>query len=1169
MKKQYLVFFLLLFTRVVLAQENITVESNSIIKNVSNHPVGINVDYLMDDDSYLQPATSTTSALQQMGVSFLRFPGGEKSDNYIWGQYPYTTANPTLALTGGCHWPNEDPRFVLDDHKSLRATTLDFDEFMDMVHATGTQPLIVVNGDGHRNTGGTCGGVPSRDSLIMVARQWVRYANVTHHYGIKYWMIGNESYHSAAYNGAVTANDYLTDLLLFATAMKEEDPTIKIVANGSADSWWKTILSNPTAAGLIDYLGVSNYPIYNWSTGYDYYRTSTPNFVQDVKTASAAIDKYVVNATDRARIKVIATEFNTIDWSDTGWLNQNDVGHGLVAFDMLGQLLKQPKLDLAFFWNTRYVDNKEIPNNVFDALSSTGSLQANGQALSLWGKYLLSNLVSVNSTSNIVSYASKNGSELNVFLLNKDTAPHSVNLKLNDFNSTGKADVYTYQGTSTADTAPTLLHADSVAAIPGDASQYLIEAGPASITVLRFSKTTETPAQQVTSLTLINADNDQSLLTLTDSTVLNLAELPTRNFNIRANTNPTKVGSVTFDLSGTQTRGVTESMAPYALYGDDTKGDYFEWTPELGSYTLKATPYSASSGTGTAGAALTVNFTVTDQAPENNDTNSLITNIAASTGKRYTLAEMAVGVPMYTDRSYQITSVPGSLSGATLLQTANGDKWNADASLLSFDVSKDALVYVAYDPRATVLPAWLANWEKLSDQIGVNDSKISSMTVYVKRFPAGNVLVGGNQASPADGAENNYFILAKVAPISEALVTNLAATTSKAYTLASLQVGEKMYTDRTYQITLVPAPLEGASLIRTANDDKWSTSTALLSFELTKPATVYVAYDPRASALPSWLSGWTKLSEKIGVNDSKISAVNLYSKSFPAGVVTLGGNKASPAAGTENNYFVVVSQTALAATPVTPFVTNVVASSGKHYHLATLAVDTLLYTDRSYQITSVPTALQGASLIQPANDDKRDTSSVVLSFTVTQAATVYVAYDPRGTARPAWLADWEKQSIMLGVDDSNISSMELYRKSFAAGDVKLGGNMASPALGAQTNYLTIVMPSATATSLAASQQIASTLASEEQQPVLTVYPNPNTGSHIKVELQHFGQKEKVKITMQEVVSGQQVLSKEVYTTETGAMSFALPAEHNLKPGVYLIRAVAASGQAYARLLIIQ
>jgi N-acetylneuraminic acid mutarotase len=124
---------------------------------------------------------------------------------------------------------------------------------------------------------------------------------------------------------------------------------------------------------------------------------------------------------------------------------------------------------------------------------------------------------------------------------------------------------------------------------------------------------TTTTGTTVTSFTLINASTDTDIKTLNNNDVLNLATLPTRNLTIRANTSPATVGSVVFNLSGSQTKNQTESSLPYALFGDD-KGDYNGWTPPVGSFTLKGTPYSASGGAGIAGRALTVSFSVTDQA---------------------------------------------------------------------------------------------------------------------------------------------------------------------------------------------------------------------------------------------------------------------------------------------------------------------------------------------------------------------------------------------------------------------------------------------------------------------------------------------------------------------------------------------------------------------------
>jgi uncharacterized protein YaiE (UPF0345 family) len=124
------------------------------------------------------------------------------------------------------------------------------------------------------------------------------------------------------------------------------------------------------------------------------------------------------------------------------------------------------------------------------------------------------------------------------------------------------------------------------------------------------------PAEAITGFTLVNADNETVIQPLASGATLNLATLPTKNLNIVAITSPAIVGSVVFNLSGVLHAKRTESGAPYTLFGD-ANGNYAAWTPAVGSYTLKATPHSGSNGSGMAGTALTISFTVINQATSN------------------------------------------------------------------------------------------------------------------------------------------------------------------------------------------------------------------------------------------------------------------------------------------------------------------------------------------------------------------------------------------------------------------------------------------------------------------------------------------------------------------------------------------------------------------------
>jgi hypothetical protein len=131
-------------------------------------------------------------------------------------------------------------------------------------------------------------------------------------------------------------------------------------------------------------------------------------------------------------------------------------------------------------------------------------------------------------------------------------------------------------------------------------------------------KGTVTTEQMVTGLVLVDAKTDQDVGPLRDGTVIDLGSTPM--FNIRVETVPGTVGSVGFavtDADGTPVHfrldgQPRENFPPYAVGGDWPVGDYLPMTLGPGSYTLKVTPYSGGSLTGTTGPAFTVTFTVAE-----------------------------------------------------------------------------------------------------------------------------------------------------------------------------------------------------------------------------------------------------------------------------------------------------------------------------------------------------------------------------------------------------------------------------------------------------------------------------------------------------------------------------------------------------------------------------
>ena len=158
-------------------------------------------------------------------------------------------------------------------------------------------------------------------------------------------------------------------------------------------------------------------------------------------------------------------------------------------------------------------------------------------------------------------------------------------------------------GTRTTDTRKRVIYFDNIRIGDENASYGdLVKSAYSSIT----------PLAAVKSFTLVNAETEKDLVTITDGSVIDLSALATKKINIRANVD-LLVGSVQFVLSGRQNRSYEDDAAPYALNGDNEKGNYYSgsWDPPpTGNYTLEVTPFSDDNATGLIGKTSTINFKI-------------------------------------------------------------------------------------------------------------------------------------------------------------------------------------------------------------------------------------------------------------------------------------------------------------------------------------------------------------------------------------------------------------------------------------------------------------------------------------------------------------------------------------------------------------------------------
>lgn len=179
-------------------------------KNISPLFFGINSLYWIDNDK-TRNNIEYVNALKNAQVSIIRYPGGEVADNFDWK---------TNRLYDRSAYPYSKKK---DAYKKR----MDFDEFVKWKDKIGAKAILVVNLEEGFLEG-------DLKKAAKKAAEWVRYANIEKKYNIKYWEIGNESYHLGT-RYPLTAKEYAQALKLFSREMKKVDPTIKVGAVGPWD----------------------------------------------------------------------------------------------------------------------------------------------------------------------------------------------------------------------------------------------------------------------------------------------------------------------------------------------------------------------------------------------------------------------------------------------------------------------------------------------------------------------------------------------------------------------------------------------------------------------------------------------------------------------------------------------------------------------------------------------------------------------------------------------------------------------------------------------------------------------------------------------------------------------------------------------------------------------
>lgn len=552
--------------------------------------------------------------LKAAGINALRYPGGSYSDIFNWQ---------TNTAQGGYDAPNTA-----------------FSNFMTTAQAAGAHPIITVNW----GTG-----------TAALAASWVQDADVTNHYGISYWEVGNEVYGNGTYGanwesdshcttsasgGPVTIGSepsqtyncgpstYANGVLSYESAMKAVDSNIHVCAVLTTPGSWPDNVTNATTSPqpwnqtVLTKLGAKTDCVivhyYPGGSSAAAMLTDTGQISGIVSTVKSEISQYAkVNPAD---VPIIVTEANSNVDMDTQ-------PNALFAADMYMTWLENGVANID--WWDQHNGPGTNPPSVVDGVQDYGDYglfssggSSNGvtepaldtpfapyYALELLGKLGSPGdtmVASSSGSSSVKVHAVRRASGgVDVLIENEDpNNSYTANLGFSGFTPSGSPTVYTYANGGHSVTSATQSSATSVTVAPYSLTVVQIPGGGSTGTTAPGS-----PGAPIVSNLSAGASSTSGSATLS-WTAATAGTYPVSGYQVYqlgpGPTGSTLVGSpsgTTFNLTGL-TDGSSYSYDVVAL---DTQGD--------ASSPSEPVTFTVPAQSGGGGGGCAVHYTTTSTWP--------------------------------------------------------------------------------------------------------------------------------------------------------------------------------------------------------------------------------------------------------------------------------------------------------------------------------------------------------------------------------------------------------------------------------------------------------------------------------------------------------------------------------------------------------------------------
>ncbi len=419
------------------ADITVTVDLNSDNGRISDMLTGVNLLYCFERDALWagDPDSKMLNYLKRMKSGVLRYPGGKIVEAWHWdnpnGQFSQDSWNPAYN-------PSND-----------KADTefMDLEEYMAVVRELNAEPLIGINitsGKKWKN---------DVQASVAEAKALVQHC-VDNGYGVKYYYIGNEPYHTGA-TLQLSADEYGEEINRFAAAIHEIDPDAQIVANWDRNVTAANMGKLLNKAGQnIDIMEIHWY--WSWGTAsWDLWKSQIPMSAKNQwytggKPHYEEVQKFNEFA---KKLGYDHIKFASLEWNIAPSANEqstpNKFQMALMQSEMLMQFM-EGGLCMATFWPLHY-DNSSDIRYMLDAANGYEpryTIDVFAMIAPLQGGTLLSRTTTTRELYTIVSKA--DDGTIRVAMLNKNFASRKCALNFKEDFSGKTVSVECFREAATA-----------------------------------------------------------------------------------------------------------------------------------------------------------------------------------------------------------------------------------------------------------------------------------------------------------------------------------------------------------------------------------------------------------------------------------------------------------------------------------------------------------------------------------------------------------------------------------------------------------------------------------------------------------------------------------------------------------------------------------------------